>query len=125
MISFLDCFEISIELGCSSKKAKKNISAYQVSYVVSLPDNGQLDVKNLLKTEAIVSHPKNIAHKFQLWFVYLNWHHLDNNRQYVTLHGKTVNKVIARARHGPNTFARYLSNTLSVRICKKKTKEIE
>ena len=45
---------------------------------------------------------------------------------YVTLHGKTVNKVIAHARHGPNTFARYLSNTLSVRICKKKkTKEIE
>ena len=42
---------------------------------------------------------------------------------YVTLHGKTVNKVIARARHGPNTFARYLSNTLSVRICKKKQKK--
>ena len=41
----------------------------------------------------------------------------------VTLHGKTVNKVIARARHGPNTFARYLSNTLSVRICKKKQKK--
>ena len=57
------------------------MSAYQVSYVVSLPDNGQLDVKNLLKTEAIVSHPKNIAHKFQLWFVYLNRHHLDNNTQ--------------------------------------------
>ena len=43
--------------------------------------------------------------------------------QFVTLHGKTVNKVIARARHGPNTFARYLSNTLSVRICKKKQKK--
>ena len=42
---------------------------------------------------------------------------------FVTLHGKTVNKVIARARHGPNTFARYLSNTLSVRICKKKQKK--
>ena len=41
----------------------------------------------------------------------------------VTLHGKTVNKVIARARHGPNPFARYLSNTLSVRICKKKQKK--
>ena len=41
----------------------------------------------------------------------------------VTLHGKTVNKVIARARHSPNTFARYLSNTLSVRICKKKQKK--
>ena len=40
------------------------MSAYQVSYLVSLPDNGQLDVNNLLKTEAIVSHPKNIAHKF-------------------------------------------------------------
>ena len=25
MISFLDCFEISIELGCSSKKAKKTL----------------------------------------------------------------------------------------------------
>ena len=42
---------------------------------------------------------------------------------YVTLHGKTVNKVIVRARHGPNTCARYLSNTLSVRICKKKQKK--
>ena len=57
------------------------MSADWVSYVVSLPDNGQLDVKNL-NTEAIVSHPKNIAHKFQLWFVHLNRHHLDNNRQF-------------------------------------------
>ena len=58
------------------------MSAYQVSYLVSLPDNGQLDVNNLLKTEAIVSHLKNIAHKFQLWFVYLNRHHLDSNTQF-------------------------------------------
>ena len=47
----------------------------------------------------------------------------ETRKEYVTLHGKTVNKVIARARHGPNTFARYLSNTLSVRICKKKQKK--
>ena len=47
---------------------------------------------------------------------------MKDEKKYVTLHGKTVNKVIARARHGPNTFARYLSNTLSVRICKKKQK---
>ena len=58
------------------------MSAYQDSYLVSLPDNGQLDVKNLLQIEAIVSHPKNIAHKFQLWFVYLHRHHLDKNTQF-------------------------------------------
>ena len=43
----------------------------------------------------------------------------------VTLHGKTVNKVIAHARHGPNTFARYLLDTLSVPIMQRKTKELE
>ena len=40
----------------------------------------------------------------------------------VTLHRKTVNKVIICARHGPNTFACYLFDTLSVHIMQRKTR---
>ena len=43
--------------------------------------------------------------------------------KFVTLHGKTLNKMIACTRHSPNTFARYLSNTLSMGICNKKQKK--